>query len=55
MKTVGANNKEGGLIAKILLIIIALALLKFFFDFNIIDFFKSPKVADSFAFVKNLI
>jgi hypothetical protein len=36
---------NAGFVKKILLIIAALVLLKYLFDFNILEFLKSPKVA----------
>lgn len=47
------NKQEGGFLTIIVLIIIALALLKFVFDFDIIDFFKNPKVAETVSYIWN--
>jgi len=46
-------KKDQGFLTIIVLIIIALALLKFVFDFDIIDFFKTPKVAETISYIWN--
>lgn len=49
MKEEGGSK---GFIGTIVLIVLALAALKFFFDFNIIDFLKSPAVVEVFDYIK---
>ncbi len=46
-------NKDKGFLKIIILIIVALALLKFVFDFDIIEFLKTPKVADTVSYIWN--
>jgi hypothetical protein len=41
-----------GFIGAIVLIVLALAALKFFFHFNIVDFLKSPDVVSFFSYIK---
>ncbi len=43
---------QRGFIGSIILIILALAALKFFFDFNIIEFLKSPNVSEVLNYIK---
>lgn len=49
------NNNKKGFIRAIIIIIIALAIAKFVFNFNIIDFFKSPKAHETLVYVGNVI
>ncbi len=44
-----------GFISAIITIVIALALAKYYFDFNIIDFLKSPKIVEIFTYIKRFI
>lgn len=44
-------NKEKGFLKIIILIIVALALLKFVFDFDVIEFIKTPKVQDTLHYI----
>ncbi len=46
-------TKQKGFIKTIILLIIALALLKFVFNFDVIEFFKTPKVADTVSYIWN--
>ncbi len=47
----GASNGEDGFIGIILLVILALAGLKYFFDFSIFEFLDSDKGRDVLAYV----
>ncbi len=47
------KKDQRGFLQIIIVIIIALALLKFVFDFNIIDFIKKPKVAETISYIWN--
>lgn len=49
------NKEEGGFIGKLLLIIIALALLKYFFDWSIFDAIESERGRATFAYVKDIV
>ncbi len=49
------KNGQRGFIGLIITLVVALALLKYFFDFNIIDFIKSPKVAEVFDYIKRAV
>lgn len=44
--------KTKGFISLIITIVIALALAKYYFDFNIIDFLNSPKVVEVWTYIK---
>jgi len=47
------KNSQKGFLQLIIIIIIALALLKFVFDFDIREFIKNPKVADTIKYIWN--
>lgn len=49
------KEKEGGFIYKILLIVVALVLLKYFLNFDIIEFLSRPEVKNFFAEIWNFI
>lgn len=49
------SNYRGGFITTIIIILVALVLLKVWFDFNIIDFLKSPKVSEWTAYLREVI
>jgi len=47
------NQNKAGFIKTIIIIIIALALLKFVFNFDIIEFVKRPKIAEVIHYIWN--
>lgn len=47
--------KNKGFISTIIIIIVALVLLKVWFDFDIIEFLKSPKVVEWTAYIRNVV
>ena len=47
------NSNQKGFLQIIIVIIIALALLKYLFHFSIIDFVKKPDVADTIKYIWN--
>lgn len=49
------ENSRGGLISWLLLIIVALALLKYFFDWSIFDAANSDQGRKTIAYVKEVI
>lgn len=49
------SNYRGGFITTIIIILVALVLLKVWFDFNIIDFLKSPKVSEWTTYLREVI
>lgn len=49
------NIDSKGFIGTIVIVVIGLALLKYFFDWNIIEFLKSPKVIETFYYIKKFI
>ncbi|NQV88278.1 MAG: hypothetical protein HQ402_01835 [Parcubacteria group bacterium] len=49
------TNKKRGFLKMILVVIVALALLKFVFHFDIIDFFNSPKAQETVKYVLNVV
>ena len=46
------NRHERGFISTIIVIVAALVLAKYYFDFNIIDFLKSPNVVEIWDYIK---
>ncbi len=53
MKKIRINKK--GFIKTIVLIIVALALAKFVFDFDILEFIKTPKVQETLNYVWQIV
>jgi hypothetical protein len=49
------SNNQKGFIGIILVLIFALALAKYFFNWNIIDFLNSPEVIAVFSYIKKFI
>ncbi len=49
------NSKTGGFIGLIVMIIVAVVLLRLWFDFDIIKWFNSPEVKDFFLKIKDII
>jgi len=49
------KQEQKGFIGTIITLVVALALLKYFFDFSIIDFIKSPKVIEVLEYIKKAI
>ena len=46
------ENRSAGFISIIISLVIALALLKYFFDWNVLDFIKSPDVTAVWDYIK---
>jgi len=49
------NRKMGGFIGLIIMLVVALAFAKYFFEWNVIDFIKNPKVLEVFIYIKKFI
>lgn len=49
------NVQQGGFIMTIVVILVAIVILKFWFGFNIIEFLKSPKVAEWTEYLREVI
>lgn len=49
------NDRQRGFIGLIITLVVSLALLKYFFDFNIIEILKSPKVVEVFEYLKKAV
>lgn len=49
------KKKEGGFIGLIIILIVAFALAKYFFQWSIIDFIRNPKVLEVFTYIKKFL
>ena len=49
------ENRSAGFISIIISLVIALALLKYFFDWNVLDFIKSPDVTEVWDYIKRFV
>ena len=50
-----AKKHSQGFISAIIALVIALALLKYFFNWNVIDFIKSPDVMEVWDYIKRFV
>jgi len=46
------SQEPRGFISGIIALVIALALAKYYFDFNILEFIKSPKIVEGWEYIK---
>lgn len=49
------TNSKGGFFQIIIILIIAIIVLKFIFDIDIIDFLKSDRFEEWFGYIKNVV
>jgi hypothetical protein len=49
------KNSNKGFIGTIIIVVIALAVSKYFFNFNVIEFFTSPKVTEVFNYIRKFL